>query len=134
MLVRSDSTVPLHEVLQIPFGWDDSRLNRFQLRGREYAVYRDGGGIMVVDARSVRLDRLKLSRLERFVYEYDFGDSWIHDLRLETALSVTDGGLNRWNRASRSSLVNYSGPLSSADGIRNLYLRNLDSYRRTSAR
>src|SRR6266702_172872 len=26
---------------------------------------------------------LKLRRLERFVYEYDFGDSWVHDLRLE---------------------------------------------------
>jgi Plasmid pRiA4b ORF-3-like protein len=34
----------------------------------------------------VRLCDLKLRRLERFVYEYDFGDSWIHDLRLETAV------------------------------------------------
>jgi hypothetical protein len=36
----------------------------------------------------VRLCDLKLRRLERFVYEYDFGDSWIHDLRLETTLPV----------------------------------------------
>jgi hypothetical protein len=41
-----------------------------------------------IDARGVRLDGLKLRRLERFVYEYDFGDSWIHDLRLEATLPV----------------------------------------------
>jgi hypothetical protein len=31
---------------------------------------------------------MKLRRLERFVYEYDFGDSWIHDLRLEATLPI----------------------------------------------
>jgi hypothetical protein len=36
----------LHEVLQIAFGWDDEHLNRFEIRGREYAVYRDGGGMI----------------------------------------------------------------------------------------
>src|ERR1017187_2108791 len=89
LLVRSDSTVAqLHEVLQIAFGWDDEHLNRFEIRGREYAVYRDGGGMTGIDATDVRLCHLKLRRLERFVYEYDFGDSWIHDLRLETTLSI----------------------------------------------
>jgi hypothetical protein len=48
----------------------------------------DSGGMIGIDARSVRLDGLKLRRLERFVYEYDFGDSWIHDLRLEATLPV----------------------------------------------
>jgi Plasmid pRiA4b ORF-3-like protein len=89
LLVRSDSTVAqLHEVLQVAFGWDDEHLNRFEIRGREYAVYRDGGGMIGIDARGVRLDGLKLRRLERSVYEYDFGDSWIHDLRFEASLPV----------------------------------------------
>jgi hypothetical protein len=89
LLVRSESTVArLHEVLQIFFGWDDEHLNRFEIRGREYAVYRDGGGMIGIDATDVRLCDLKLHRLERFVYEYDFGDSWIHDLRLEARLPI----------------------------------------------
>ena len=89
LLVRSDSTVAqLHEALQVAFGWDDDHLNRFEIRGREYAVYRDGGGMIGIDATSVRLDGLKLRRLERFLYEYDFGDRWIHDLRLEATLPV----------------------------------------------
>jgi hypothetical protein len=41
--------------LQIAFGWDDEHLNRFEIRGREYAVYRDGGGMIGIDARVVRL-------------------------------------------------------------------------------
>jgi hypothetical protein len=55
LLVRDDSTVAqLHEALQIAFGWEDVHLNRFQIRGREYAVYRDGGGLVGIDARGVR--------------------------------------------------------------------------------
>jgi hypothetical protein len=89
LLVRGDSTVAqLHEALQVAFGWDDEHLNRFEIRGREYAVYRDGGGMIGIDARGVRLDGLNLRRLERFLYEYDFGDGWIHELRLEATLSV----------------------------------------------
>jgi hypothetical protein len=56
LLVRDDSTVAqLHEVLQIAFGWNDEHLNRFEIRGREYAVYREGGGLIGIDARRVRL-------------------------------------------------------------------------------
>src|SRR5664279_1124190 len=56
LLVGSDNTVArLHEILQISFGWDDEHLNRFEIRGREYAVYRDGGGMIGTDARGVRL-------------------------------------------------------------------------------
>ena len=89
LLVRADSSVAdLHEVLQLAFGWEDVHLNRFEIRGREYGVYRDGGQSFSTDARKVRLCDLKLRRLERFVYEYDFGDVWIHDIRLEATLAV----------------------------------------------
>ena len=51
LLVLSDSTVAqLHEVLQIAFGWDEEHLNRFEIRGREYVVYRDGGGMIGIGA------------------------------------------------------------------------------------
>jgi hypothetical protein len=89
LLVRSDSTVAeLHQTLQIAFGWDDEHLNRFKIRGREYAVHHDGDGMIGIDASGVRLDGLKLRRLERFLYESDFGDSWIHDLRLEATSPI----------------------------------------------
>jgi hypothetical protein len=89
LLVRSDSSIAqLHEVLQIAFGWEDMHLNRFAIRGREYGISRDGGLMFSADAREVRLRDLKLRRLERFTYEYDFGDGWLHDIRLEVVLSM----------------------------------------------
>ena len=89
LLVCADSSVAdLHEVLQIAFGWEDMHLNRFEIRGREYGVYRDGGQSFSTDARQVRLRNLNLRRLERFVYEYDFGGLWVHDIRVEATLAA----------------------------------------------
>jgi hypothetical protein len=57
LLVCDDSTVARrHEVSQIAFGWSDEHLNRFEIRGREYAVYREGSGLIGIDARRVRAD------------------------------------------------------------------------------
>jgi hypothetical protein len=85
--VHNDSTIAdLHAVLQIAFAWEDAHLHRFSIRGRDYGLGRDGGIDFATDARRVRLCDLKLRRLERFVYEYDFGDSWVHDVRLEAVL------------------------------------------------
>lgn len=89
LLVRGDSSVAdLHEVLPVAFGWEDMHLNRFEVRGLEYRAYRNGGRSFSADARKVHLRDLNLRRLERFVYEYDFGDLWIHDLRLEATLAT----------------------------------------------
>ena len=89
LLVRSDTTIAqLHEILQVAFGWEDIHLHRFQIHGREYGLNRDGGAFFSSDARQVHLCDLGLRRLERFTYEYDFGDYWLHDLRIEVILPV----------------------------------------------
>ncbi|RZL95319.1 MAG: plasmid pRiA4b ORF-3 family protein [Variovorax sp.] len=43
------------------------------------------------DAHRIFIGDLTLRRPERFAYEYDFGDSWIHDLRVEVTLPVDPG-------------------------------------------
>jgi hypothetical protein len=89
LLVTSDTTIAqLHEVLQVAFGWEDMHLHRFEIRGREYGLSREGGVFFDSDARKVRIGDLKLRRMERFTYEYDFGDSWVHDLRIEASLPI----------------------------------------------
>ena len=83
LLVPSDTTIAqLHEVLQVAFGWEDMHLHRFEIRGREYGLSREGGVFYDTDARKVRIGDLKLRRMERFTYEYDFGD------RIEATLPI----------------------------------------------
>src|SRR5882672_1298162 len=89
LLVPSDTTIAqLHEVLQVAFGWEDMHLHRFEIRGREYDLSREGGVFFDTDARKVRIGDLKLRRMERFTYEYDFGDSGVHDIRIEATLPI----------------------------------------------
>src|SRR5271169_284894 len=65
LLVPSDTTIAqLHEVLQVAFGWEDMHLHRFEIRGREYGLSREGGMFFDADARKVRIGDLKLRRME----------------------------------------------------------------------
>jgi len=60
----------------------------FGVRGREYGVNQDSGVFFDTDAHEALIGQLKLRRLERFTYEYDFGDLWMHDLRIEATLPL----------------------------------------------
>ena len=89
LLVRGDTSVArLHQILQVAFGWQDMHLHRFEIRGREYGVHQEGGVFFGTDAHKALIGHLKLRRLERFTYKYDFGDLWIHDLRIEAILPL----------------------------------------------
>src|SRR5437764_1253257 len=82
LLVPAESTLAdLHEILQTSFGWSGESLHRFLVHGREYAA--DSRSWSSHDARAVRLCDLGLRVGERFVYEYDLGDRWAHDVRVE---------------------------------------------------
>jgi hypothetical protein len=87
LLLRGDATLAdLHDVLQTAFGWEDFHLHRFSIRGKEYSIFRMGGPFFYKDARNVRLSDFGFRDLEKFIYEYDFGDLWIHDVRVEAIL------------------------------------------------
>ena len=89
ILMRSDSSIyDLHYTLQLAFGWSDNHLNRFFIHNKEYGVYKGGGTCFDEDAKQVKLTDLKLRPAQRFWYEYDFGDRWYHDLRLEKKLPI----------------------------------------------
>jgi Plasmid pRiA4b ORF-3-like protein len=89
LLVGSDSTIAdLHYTLQIALGWSDSHLHRFRIYARDFGVYRSGGPMFDEVAHKVLLASFRFRPGERFLYEYDFGDGWQHDLRLEQILPV----------------------------------------------
>ena len=79
LLVRDDATLAdLHGVLQVAFAWSDVHLHRFKIHGRHYDD--------IYESRRVRLAELGLRATERFVYDYDLGDLWRHDIRVEQIL------------------------------------------------
>lgn len=85
MLVSGDATlVELHEVIQIAMGWESYHLWTFSINGGEYGhAYGAGLGKETYQTTLADLDpRVR----ERFLYNYDFGDYWRHEVRLEKIL------------------------------------------------
>lgn len=80
----------LHEVLQIAMGWTDSHLHGFR-KGREsYGVPDPDFPGDFKNERNVRLDSLA-GEGETLIYEYDFGDGWEHDLKVEKIVPAAPG-------------------------------------------
>jgi hypothetical protein len=85
LLVESDATLAeLHDILQITFGWDDYHLHRFNIRGKEYGINYVGGLFFSNNARKFTLANFDFRISDRFVYEYDYTDAWLHDIEIET--------------------------------------------------
>lgn len=86
-LVKSDISLRrLHRILQIVMGWTDSHLYEFEVHGNDYGdPHPDYGGTML-SARTMKLNRAVPAAGERFVYRYDFGDGWEHDVVVEKVL------------------------------------------------
>jgi hypothetical protein len=82
--VPSASTLAdLHYAIQIAFAWTDYHLHRFRIRDKEYGIPRLGGPWYSRNARDLRLSDFHFRVNERFLYEYDFTDSWEHQVRIE---------------------------------------------------
>lgn len=84
LLVRDDSTIAdLHYTLQIAMGWSDYCLHTFRIHGRKYGISRQYGPCFSDDPEKVRLQQFRFRPKEKFLYEYDFTDQWVHEVRVE---------------------------------------------------
>ena len=89
LLVRANTSIAdLHYILQLVMGWTNSHLHRFVIHGKEYGIAYDGG-IGFDDApKQIQLRDFRFRLRERFLYEYDCGDNWQHDIRVEQILAA----------------------------------------------
>ena len=84
----------LHSTLNVAMGWLDSHLHMFDVAGREYSISDDDiwiGADPPLPEESVTLADLVSDGVKRFGYWYDFGDSWHHDVVIETTGPGEDG-------------------------------------------
>ncbi|MEO5580146.1 MAG: plasmid pRiA4b ORF-3 family protein [Gemmatimonadaceae bacterium] len=86
------SLLELHRVLQEAMGWSESHLHQFLHRGIHYGAPDYEYGTPVKSERRTRLSDLLGRVRDRLIYEYDFGDSWEHDVVLES-ISEAEPGL-----------------------------------------
>jgi hypothetical protein len=86
--VKSDMTLKtLHRVIQEVMGWEDAHLHDFNVHGVTYGTAEDGFG---ADEKKFRLSRLNLEVKDKFLYTYDFGDTWEHTILIEKILPVDE--------------------------------------------
>jgi hypothetical protein len=75
----------LHGVIQLAMGWTNSHLHAFRIGSVEYgmAEMNEGIGLSTADEDTVLLRQLIKRKGQRFSYEYDFGDGWLHEVLVE---------------------------------------------------
>lgn len=92
ILVRSDFDLEmLHYILQVVMGWENYHLHQFIVGQTYYGEPHPDYGFEMHEERQVRLDQLVPGEGFKFRYEYDFGDSWMHQLVVEKVLPPEPG-------------------------------------------
>jgi pRiA4b ORF-3-like protein len=87
VLVPSKFTLfELHGVIQIAMGWEDCHLHDFTISRRRYALPSGDDFDEPIDEERTRLGEV-IGAGSKFVYQYDFGDSWEHAVVVE---KITD--------------------------------------------
>ncbi len=95
--VRDDQTLlDVHNAIQDAFGWDNDHLWAFSFGPRHDPVTTvDLGdpwtGIVPPGPDDVTLAELELQPKQSFSYVFDFGDNWMHELKVEQ-IAPADGG------------------------------------------
>ena len=85
----------LHEIIQDAFGWTDSHLHEFLVGGIRYGDPEGYGEFETEsnyrDEAEFVLERIVRAPRKRFVYTYDFGDGWRHEILVEKIEDATPG-------------------------------------------
>ena len=81
----------LHHVIQIAMGWTDSHLHEFGIGGVRYGMPDPDSPFddEVVPEERARLGKC-LGSLKSLRYTYDFGDDWLHSIKVEKSLPSDD--------------------------------------------
>ena len=85
------SLAAFHDMIQTVFGWTDCHLHQFVIAGRTYGQP-DDFDEPVEDESGVSLAQALGARTKRFLYVYDFGDNWEHEVAVEKIVAGNSGG------------------------------------------
>jgi len=93
--VKSDISLDvLHEVIQCAMGWEHYHLHQFIVGKTFYGESNSGEddyGMEMLDEQDVTLRDLAPKKRSKLKYEYDFGDGWMHLLKVEQVITDEPG-------------------------------------------
>jgi Plasmid pRiA4b ORF-3-like protein len=96
--VKDGTLDKFHEHIQTAMGWTNSHLHHFrvgeQLYGDPLLMQENFEDMEYEDSTTTKLSDIlpKSGKRFRFDYEYDFGDSWHHDVLFEGCVRAEPGG------------------------------------------
>jgi hypothetical protein len=73
----------LHLIFQVAMGWENYHLHAFEIAGQRYGMADPEWEMNEIDEETVVMADVVTERA-RFFYEYDFGDSWRHEVVVES--------------------------------------------------
>jgi hypothetical protein len=91
ILLSSETTLlQLHHIIQVVMPWEDYHLHQFEINGEYYSAPLPDGDWLedTLDERRVKLRKIVPGEGFKFIYWYDFGDSWYHNLLVEKILPL----------------------------------------------
>ena len=77
-------------MLQAAMGWTNSHLHCFTVGGERYGMQYDEYPEGEIDEKAVKVRRA-IGACRTFRYEYDFGDSWDHEVVVEESVTSARG-------------------------------------------
>jgi len=76
----------LHRSVQVAMGWGNQHLYEFEIGGACYGPMDEDADEDLIDDATVTLAEVA-SVGDRFEYQYDFGDGWVHQVTVESTTS-----------------------------------------------
>lgn len=83
LVTGNTSLDELHDMIQIVMGWDNQHLYQFIIGEHFYGDSELGTSGQRSDSSIITLGDLIKRPKTHFIYEYDFGDGWEHDILVE---------------------------------------------------
>jgi|SRR5689334_332097 len=79
----------LHDILQIVMGWTDSHLHQFEAKGQLYGTPDPDFPVPIKSEGRAQLNDILAREKDWMLYEYDFGDGWVHKIVLEKIIPAS---------------------------------------------
>jgi hypothetical protein len=93
----------LHRILQVAFGWQDYHLHEFKVGPVRFGIPDEDFPPPHIDERQIKLYQIGYEPGDRFLYTYDFGDSWHHEVLLEELRAAEEPRRPRCIEGQRAS-------------------------------